>query len=62
MKTLKRNLYITIGLIVGVEMGWFTSINYTIHLINNKREVVPIAEYTRLHDLELQLEKEKFLW
>jgi hypothetical protein len=43
-------------------MGWFIAIQYSISVLNRKHDIIPIEDYSRLREIEVQLSKDRFLW
>jgi hypothetical protein len=57
-----KRFYLFIGLVLGIQMGWFIAIQYSISVLNRKHDIIPIEDYSRLREIEVQLSKDRFLW
>jgi len=55
-------IYLLLGLIIGTEIGWYMGTGYGIHLIAKKQEVMPIEDYSRLRDIERELDNSRWLY
>jgi hypothetical protein len=57
-----RNVLISVGFVIGFWFGWYMAINYVIHTIERKQNVMPVQDWSRMRDLSVQLNDSKFLF
>lgn len=57
-----NKLLFFLGALLGVWMGWFFAIHYSIDLIDRRASVMTIEDWSRLKELRDQLVKDRVLF
>ena len=57
-----KTLFISAGFIVGLWIGWFLAINFTLSVIDRKQGVMSVEDWSRMRELTVQLKKDRILF
>lgn len=57
-----NKLLFFLGVLLGVWMGWFFAISYSIDLIDRRTSVMRVEDWSRLKELRDQLVKDRVLF
>lgn len=57
-----KTLLISAGFILGLWIGWFLAINFTLDVIERKQGVMSVEDWSRMRELTIQLKKDRILF
>lgn len=57
-----KTLLISAGFIIGLWVGWFLAINFTLSIIERKQGVMSVEDWSRMRELTVQLKKDRILF
>lgn len=57
-----KTLLISAGFIIGLWVGWFLAINFTLSIIERKQGVMSVEDWSRMRELTTQLKKDRILF
>jgi len=57
-----NRVFLFLGMLIGLFLGWFMAINYSISVIDRRHSVMTIEDWSRLKDVRDQLSDDKILF
>lgn len=57
-----NRVFLFLGMLLGLFLGWFMAINYSISVIDRRHSVMTIEDWSRLKDVRDQLSDDKILF
>ena len=59
---MKFKIYAVIFSFFCLELGWYSAVSYTLHLIDRRGDVLRIEDYSRLKEIGDKLRDDRFLF